>query len=122
MGPQLTFTVHPNGHGVILRVGGEVDLSTSPQLHAKLVDLVEVGGAGSVVVDLTPVAFMDSTGLSVLLAAHKRARADGGSVRLVCPEGPVLRVLRLTGVDKVLSVHGSLAQAVAAQDAHAGAD
>jgi anti-sigma B factor antagonist len=122
MGSQLTFTVHPNGHGVVLRVGGEVDLSTSPQLHAKLVDLVEVGEAGSVVVDLTPVAFMDSTGLSVLLAAHKRARADGGGIRLVCPEGPVLRVLRLTGMDKVLSVHGSLAQAVAAQDTNASVD
>jgi anti-sigma B factor antagonist len=122
MGSQLTFTVHPNGHGVVLRVGGEVDLSTSPQLHAKLVDLVEVGEAGSVVVDLTPVAFMDSTGLSVLLAAHKRARADGGSIRLVCPEGPVLRVLRLTGMDKVLSVYGSLAQAVAAQDTNASVD
>jgi anti-sigma B factor antagonist len=122
MGPQLTFTVHPNGHGVILRVGGEVDLSTSPQLHAKLVDLIEVGGAGSVVVDLTPVAFMDSTGLTVLLAAHQRARADGGRVLLVCPGGPVLRVLRLTGMDEVFSVHGSLAQALAAQDANASID
>ena len=121
MGPQLTFTVHPNGQGVMLRVGGEVDLATSPQLHAKLVDLVEVGEASSVVVDLTPVAFMDSTGLIVLLAAHKRARANGGRVLLVCPGGPVLRVLRLTGMDKVLSIHGSLAEAVAAQDAHADA-
>jgi anti-anti-sigma factor len=121
MSPQLTFTVHPNGQGVILRVGGEVDLATSAQLHAKLVDLVEVGQAGSVVVDLTPVAFMDSTGLCVLLAAHKRARANGRRVLLVCPEGPVLRVLRLTGMDKVLSIHGSLAEAMAAQDAHADA-
>ena len=121
MGPQLTFTVHPNGQGVMLRVGGEVDLATSPQLHAKLVDLVEVGEAGRVVVDLTPVAFMDSTGLGVLLAAHKRARANGRRVLLVCPEGPVLRVLRLTGMDKALSIHGSLAEAEAAQDAHADA-
>jgi anti-anti-sigma factor len=121
MGPQLTFTVHPNGQGVMLRVGGEVDLATSPQLHAKLVDLVEVGEAGSVVVDLTPVAFMDSTGLSVLLAAHKRARANGRRLLLVCPEGRVLRVLRLTGLDKVLSIHGSLAEAEAAQNAHADA-
>jgi anti-sigma B factor antagonist len=121
MGPQLTFTVHPNGQGVMLRVGGEVDLATAPQLRAKLVDLVEVGEAGRVVVDLTPVAFMDSTGLGVLLAAHKRARANGRRVLLVCPEGPVLRVVRLTGIDKVLSIHGSLAEAEAAQDAHADA-
>src|SRR4029453_12945075 len=101
-----------------LRGGGEVALSPSPQLHAKLVDLVEVGEAGSVVVDLTPVAFMDSTGLGVLLAAHKRAPANGPRVLLVCPGGPVLRVLRLTGMDKVIPIHASLAEAVAAQDAH----
>jgi anti-sigma B factor antagonist len=116
MDPQLVFTVHPNGQGVILNVGGEVDLATAPQLQAKLVDLVN-DGTGSVVVDLTPVAFMDSTGLSVLLAAHKRAQAGGPSIRLACPEGPVLRVLRLTGMEQVFSVYGSLAEAVAAQDA-----
>jgi anti-sigma B factor antagonist len=119
MAPQLSLTVHPNGQGVILSVGGEVDLATSPQLHAKLVDLVEVGEAGSVVVDLTPVGFMDSTGLTVLLAAHKRAQAGGHSIRLACPEGPVLRVLRLVGMEKVLTVYSSLAEAVAAQDADA---
>jgi anti-sigma B factor antagonist len=122
MGPQLTLTVHQNGQGMILKVGGEVDLATAPQLHAKLVDLVEVGEAGSVIVDLTPVAFMDSTGLGVLLAAHKRVRARGRSIGLVSPGGPVLRVLRLTGLDKVLPIHSSLAEAVAAQKASASAD
>jgi anti-sigma B factor antagonist len=117
MDPQLTLAVHPNGHGVILSVGGEVDLATAPQLHAKLTDLVEGGGAGSVVVDLTPVAFLDSTGLTALLSGHHRAQARGHTIRLVCPEGPVLRVLRLTGVEKVFPVYSSLVEAVAAQDA-----
>jgi anti-sigma B factor antagonist len=119
MAPQLTLAVHPNGQGVILSVGGEVDLATAPQLHAKLADLVEVGEAGSVVVDLTPVGFMDSTGLTALLTAHRRARARGHTIRLVCPAGPVLRVLRLVGMEKVFSVYSSLAEAVAAQDADA---
>jgi anti-sigma B factor antagonist len=117
MDPQLTLAVHSNGHGVILTVGGEVDLATAPQLHAKLVDLVEGGEAASILVDLTPVAFMDSTGLTVLLAAHKRAQAAGRSIRLVCPGGRVLRVLRVTGAEKILAIHGSLVEAMAAQDA-----
>jgi anti-sigma B factor antagonist len=117
MDPQLTLTVNPNGQGVILTVGGEVDLATAPQLHAKLVDLLEVGEAGSILVDLTPVAFMDSTGLTVLLAAHKRAQAGGRSIRLVCPAGSVLRVFRLTGAEKVLSIHSSLVEAEVARDA-----
>jgi anti-sigma B factor antagonist len=117
MDSQLTLTVHPDGQGAILSVGGEVDLATAPQLHAKLMDLIEVQEAGVVVVDLTPVGFMDSTGLSVLLAGHRRAQAHGHTIRLVCPDGPVLRVLRLTGIDKVVFVYGSLAEAVGAQDA-----
>ena len=120
MAPQLTLTVHPNRRPVVLTVGGEVDLATAPQLRAKLVALVE-DGAGSVVVDLTPVAFMDSTGLQALLAGRKRAHARGRSIRLVCPEGQVLRVLRLTGVATVFPVYDSLAEAVDAQTADADA-
>jgi anti-sigma B factor antagonist len=119
MAPQLAFTVHLNGHGVILTVCGEIDLATAPQLDAKLTDLVD-NGAGSVVVDLTPVGFMDSTGLTVLLAGRQRARARGRSIELVCPEGPVLRVLRMTGVEKVVPVYSSLAEAVGAQTTGAG--
>ena len=118
MAPQLTLTVHPNRHPVVLTVGGEVDLATAPQLRAKLTDLVE-DGAGSVVVDLTPVAFMDCTGLQALLAGRKCARARGRSIRLVCPEGQVLRVLRLTGLATVFPVYGLLAEAVDAQTADA---
>jgi anti-sigma B factor antagonist len=121
MAPQLGFTVHPNGHGVILTVDGEVDLATAPQLHAKLTDLVDNTAVG-VVVDLTPVAFMDSTGITVLLAGRKRAHARGHSIQLVCPEGPVLRVLRTTGVDTVVPVHSVLAEAVSAQTAAVAAD
>jgi anti-sigma B factor antagonist len=121
MDPQLTLTVHPDSDCVILTVGGEVDLATAPQLRAKLTDLVD-NGAGSVVVDLTPVAFMDATGLEALLAGRRRARARGRSIRLVCPEGQVLRVLRLTGIATVVPIYSSLAEALGAQPGGADAN
>ena len=121
MEPQLTLTVHPNGQGAILSVGGEVDLATAPQLRAKLTDLVD-NGTGSVVVDLTPVAFIDSTGLEALLAGRRRARARGHTIQLVCPEGQALRALRLTGIETVFPVHGSLVEALGAQPDGADAD
>jgi anti-sigma B factor antagonist len=121
MGPQLTLTVHGDGHRVILTVGGEVDVATAPQLRAKLVDLVQ-NGTGTVVVDLTPVAFMDSTGLGVLLAGHQRARARGHTIRVVCPEGLTLRALRLTGMATVFPVYGSLVEALGTQPAAADTD
>jgi anti-sigma B factor antagonist len=114
MDPQLTFTVHRDGHDVILGVGGEVDLATASQLRTKLLDLVE-DGTGRIVVDLTPVPFIDSTGLGVLLAVHQRAKARGRTMRLVCPEGPVLRVFRLTGMEMVFAISRSLAEAVGTQ-------
>jgi anti-sigma B factor antagonist len=114
MDPQLTFTVHRDGHDVILGVGGEVDLATASQLRTKLLDLVE-DGTGRIVVDLTPVPFIDSTGLSALLAVHQRAKARGHTMRLVCPEGPVLRVFRLTGMEMAFAISRSLAEAVGTQ-------
>jgi anti-sigma B factor antagonist len=121
MDPQLTLTVHQDGHGTVLGVDGEVDLATAPQLQAKLMDLVNEGTDGGVVVDLTRVAFMDSTGIRVLLAAHQRAPARGVTIRLVCPEGPVLRVVRLTGAERVLPTYRSLVEAVGAQPSDAAA-
>lgn len=121
MDPQLTLTVHPDSDCVILTVGGEVDLATAPQLRAKLTDLVD-NATGSVVVDLTPVAFIDSTGLEALLAAHRRGRARGQTIQLVCPEGQALRVLRLTGIETVFPVHGSLVEALGAPPDGADAD
>jgi anti-sigma B factor antagonist len=114
MDPQLTLTVHRDGHGVILSIDGEVDLATAPQLRAKLLDLVQ-DGTGSLVVDLTPVPFIDSTGLSALLAGYQRAAARGRTMRLVCPEGPVLRVFRLTGMEMVFPISSSLVEALGTQ-------
>jgi anti-sigma B factor antagonist len=114
MDPQLTLTVHRDGPRVILSVGGEVDLATAPQLRAKLLDLVD-NRVGSIVVDLTPVPFIDSTGLSALLAEHQRAAARGRTMRLVCPEGPVRRIFRLAGMEMVFPIYSSLAEAVGTQ-------
>jgi anti-sigma B factor antagonist len=121
MDPQLTLAVHADGDRMVLTVAGEVDLATAPQLRAKLTDLVD-NGTGSVVVDLTPVAFIDSTGLEALLAGRQRAQARGHTIQLVCPEGQALRVLRLTGIETVFPVHGSLVEAVGAQPDGANAD
>ena len=51
---------------------------------------------------MTRTRFCDSSGLHTLIAAHKRANAEGGEVLLVIPGPPVLRVFALTGIDKVI--------------------
>jgi anti-sigma B factor antagonist len=90
--------------GVSLTVRGEVDVHSAPVLRERLAEIVRQGEE-RVVVLLDGVTFMDSTGLGVLVGAHKAQRAGGGSLELVCTQPRLLRILRLTGLDRVLTVH-----------------
>jgi anti-sigma B factor antagonist len=104
----------PDADGrVVLAVAGEVDLSTAPELHRELDRLVDAG-AGTVVADLTAVTFLDSTGLSALVAGRNRARAAGGDLRLVCGQLRLLAVLRAGGFGEVFSIHPTVGRALAA--------
>jgi anti-sigma B factor antagonist len=100
-----------SGWGV-LAVKGEVDLYTSPQLKDKVGEMIEQGHS-RLVIDLTDVGFMDSSGLGVLVTALKRARERDGSLALVCPEGSVHKVLTITGLDRVFPIHQTVAEATA---------
>lgn len=88
-----------NGCAVI-EVVGEVDLATAPALRKRLARALE--HRQHVVVDLSRCSFCDSTGLSALLSAWKRAREQDGVLALTGVHGTVGRVLRVTGVDRVL--------------------
>jgi anti-anti-sigma regulatory factor len=61
---------------------------------------------------MTRTRFCDSSGLHTLLAAHKRAQAEGGELLLVIPGAPVLRVFAITGVDRIIPSFPSLDQAL----------
>lgn len=71
---------------------GEIDLATVPQLQAAVAAL----GPGDVIVDLTRTTFMDSTGLTVLLATVSHIVAGGRRAAVVCPPGPVYDLIRMT--------------------------
>ena len=64
------------------------------------------------IVDLTNVDFLDSTGLGALIGAQRRAKEFNGEVRLVVKEGQIVRLLRITGLLKIFAVYGALAEAV----------
>lgn len=96
----------------VVKVAGEVDLATAPRLREALSGLI--GEAGSrVVADLRRVSFIDSSGVETLLEAHKELGRAGGRLAVVCARGgPVAKVLGITGLDKVLSLHGSVEEAI----------
>ncbi len=91
----------------------EIDITTAAELRAILLEWHSRGHT-TVVVDLTGTQFCDSTGLRELVWAHKRAVADGGALRLVIPpEGAVLRIFTVTGLDGIISRFATLNQALA---------
>lgn len=86
-----------------VRLLGELDMSTAPQLREELLRLVSAG-ATVVTVDLSELAFVDSTGLSVLITGLKRLRQQGGELALRSPTPGTRRVLEITGLTEVFSI------------------
>ena len=82
---------------------GDLDVTTSPALRACLTGLLD-GGTDDLVVELHSVPFCDSTGLGVLVGAHRRLAADGRHLAVVKPSSPVRRILALSGLDRVFDV------------------
>jgi anti-anti-sigma factor len=102
----------------LLVVEGEIDIATSSRLIAALNEAV-TEAMHSLVVDLSAVDFMDSTGLALLLGAYRRMRRRGLGFAVVCPGGPVRRVFEVTDMVKTLRVEPTRAEAL--QAAAAGA-
>ena len=79
----------------------ELDISNAGELRAALMATVAEGHA-TVVLDLSGTSFCDSAALQVLVRVHKRAVAEGGELRLVMRAVSLLRLFKITGVDRVI--------------------
>lgn len=95
----------------MVRGPAEIDITNAGQLRAALLAAAAQGYA-TIVVDLTETSFCDTSGLQVLVLAHRRAAAEGGELRLVVRAAALLRLFSLTGVDHVIPNFASLDQAV----------
>ena len=90
----------------------EIDITTAPGLRSALLEAA-AHGHGTLVADMTGTQFCDSSGLHALLAAHKRAQAEGGELLLAISAAPVLRVFALTGIDRMIPNFTTLDEALA---------
>lgn len=109
---NLNIEVTDNGGvSAVLSLSGELELYAASMLRERLEDLV-IEGVELVVVDLDGLDFMDSSGLGVLLAAHKRLQANGGRLSLVCTKRRIRMLLEVTGLLATFSVHESVSAAL----------
>ncbi|MEA3075230.1 MAG: anti-sigma factor antagonist [Actinomycetota bacterium] len=92
-----------DGPEALVQVAGEIDASTAPTLGEALEAAIDQD-MRTVVVDAAGITFIDSSGLSVLVAAHKRLKAGGGELVVASASAPVRRLLGISGLDRVLTV------------------
>ena len=109
---DLTLETRETDGKTVVAVGGEIDVYTAPKLRDKISELVG-NGVYEIVVDLSAVEFLDSTGLGVLVGGLKKVRAHDGSLALVCNQDRLLKIFRITGLAKVFVIHDSPEAALA---------
>jgi anti-sigma B factor antagonist len=102
---------HVNGY-TVLTPRGDLDLATVRDLRARIHQLLQDGNV-HLVLDLEHVDFIDSSGLGVLIGARRKTFARRGSFALVCENLRVLRLLELTGLNMVFTMHGTRDEATA---------
>jgi anti-anti-sigma factor len=95
-------------HARVVRVRGEIDLSNAHDVLGSIGDAVR-SAATAIVVDLSGVTFLDSSGISMLFRLHERIAYSRQELRLVVPlTSPIRRVLELTRVSDVIPLHETL--------------
>jgi anti-sigma B factor antagonist len=94
----------------VLTLKGEVDVYTAPRLKERMVELVD-SGCAKIIVDLDEVGFIDSSGLGVLVGGLRRVKEHDGAIRLVCSRDNIMKIFRITGLDKVFPMFSDIQEA-----------
>jgi anti-sigma B factor antagonist len=100
---ELSIETRSNGGVAHMALAGEFDLAALPQFEDAIA-AVEAGSPAAIVVDLSGLTFMDSSGLRALVTADERARAAGRRLAIVPGPPPVRRVFEITQLDRKLDL------------------
>lgn len=109
----LSISHRRAGTAHVVTVAGDVDAGTAPGLRRELApEIVTAAAPELVVVDLSEVGFIDSAGLTVLAGLHRKSLERGVRLTLVAGTRPVRRALNITGLDDLITVVGTLDDAI----------
>jgi anti-sigma B factor antagonist len=111
--PNFELGEEPSDAGVhVITASGEIHVSTAPSLSQRLHTIIE-SGKTTLVLDLSAVEFIDSTGLSVLLNGLRLVNQRDGRLALVCANPTVLRLFHITRLDSTFDIFPDRAAAIA---------
>jgi anti-sigma B factor antagonist len=108
---ELQLATRHEGDVSVVSARGEVDVFTAPDLDTEL-DALIAAGSSRLVVDLSDVAFLDSTGLGVLVKALKHAREAGGWLHLVVTSDRIRKIFEITGLDASIPIFDTAQDAI----------
>ncbi len=108
----MTEPIREEQGNLVVELGGEIDLDRAPELRNLLLDCV--GRGRDVLVDLSKVTYIDSSGIASLVEALQNAGKAGTRFALVAVSTEALRVFELARLDKVFAIHPDLDAALAA--------
>jgi anti-anti-sigma factor len=100
---QFQIRVEQNGPGVVLRLSGEMDIACHEAFH-DAVRASMANGSTDLLVDLSGLTFIDSSGLRMLIELWDRSRDNGLDVSMLQGTGQVRRTLEIAGLDSVLPI------------------
>jgi len=106
---RLSFARSP-AH-TIVKLRGDLDIATAPKVRERLFAALRPG-MRLLVLDLSQVAFCDAAGAAVLIGTQRRATELGSAIRMAAPRSSVAKVLRITGLDRRLTIHPTLPDAL----------
>ena len=103
----------PGDDVLVFALRGEFDMAHSDTVRKAAMTAVASDSYRRLVFDLTRVSFMDSSGIHVLVEAHRKLEAAGGEVRVINTSPNLARIFELTGLDRVLTIVPDKASALA---------
>jgi anti-sigma B factor antagonist len=110
----LTIVISAGATDTVLELVGELDYHTTPQL-LEVLQALDLDPDCQLVIDLAALDFCDSTGITTLMVARNRALAADGHIALAALPDHVVRIFSLIGLDRVFTVHPTVADAIAAR-------
>jgi anti-sigma B factor antagonist len=111
--PHFELSEEDSASGIhVINVSGEIHVQTAPRFSRRLSEAIDKGNT-EIVLDLSAVEFIDSTGLSVLLSGLRRVTALQGRLAIVCANPTVLRLFEITSLDETFDIFPARAQAFA---------